>query len=639
MEPIVFLEVSDEEWARAEEEQKASGSYFDEPDVPGRDPETQSRSGSSRQVETAEASSAKDRKGKGKSVNLELSTELPNTNTVSAAETFVNYLHGIRDNKDYPYEWPGSALGNSDIACQNRVKVGWKESLSERQMQHTESRLAGIIERLKREHEEDHPMILVYMRELAYTCGRRRVFKESEKLFRKIVELSTRRHGAEYPYTVNALFDLGLALISQGRIQEGRKEWERFIEIGKRILAESASTSTALGVSTSGEQDGMLACVELRVRKAEWLLQMVSTIQPEDLEGRVVSFDGDTEADFIQLEDEESFKDLEIGFGELATTARFSHYVKVSGIKAQVSAYSQEGRPRRAVQYLLFMLDVHEKVIGSEAADTLAIRSILASLYETNGQWKEAEGQYARLAELKRKTLGERDPETMVVEIMHARMIAKQGHEREEDAQRVGCDISRKALRVLESLSELFPALDEFQVAMKGSWPKKTSGVKPKGYSKLVSIVKNRAEQQTAAATDANEPPLNVTQPVSGTSQRDPGGTENSSETKGLEDLEEAIRNTELAMEVAPAEAPPDLASITNLSRWYMLKFERTGDAEDLGRAYMWAEQAMDLTPEDDQEFEKRQSYLGVILSLYLRTEEVTTLENSVEFPQQAEEV
>jgi hypothetical protein len=76
------------------------------------------------------------------------------------------------------------------------------------------------------------------------------------------------------------------------------------------------------------------------------------------------------------------------------------------------------------------MLDMHEKVLSSEHAGTLAIMSKLASLYETYKQWREAEGQYARLAELKRKTLEERDPETLVVEIMHGRMIAKQGHGR-----------------------------------------------------------------------------------------------------------------------------------------------------------------------------------------------------------------
>jgi len=50
-------------------------------------------------------------------------------------------------------------------------------------------------------------------------------------------------------------------------------------------------------------------------------------------------------------------------------------------------------------------------------------------------------------------------------------------------------------------------------------------------------------------------------------------------------------------MEVAPAEAPPDLASMTNLSRWYELKFEPTEDGEDLNQAHVWAEQTVDCTP------------------------------------------
>lgn len=62
---------------------------------------------------------------------------------------------------------------------------------------------------------------------------------------------------------------------------------------------------------------------------------------------------------------------------------------------------------RKQYSTFSFMLDMHEKILSSEHADTLAIMNKLASLYETYKQWREAEGQYARLAELKRKTLEE----------------------------------------------------------------------------------------------------------------------------------------------------------------------------------------------------------------------------------------
>jgi hypothetical protein len=98
------------------------------------------------------------------------------------------------------------------------------------------------------------------------------------------------------------------------------------------------------------------------------------------------------------------------------------------------------------------MLDMHERLLGSEHADSLAIMSELASMYEANKQWSMAEEQYARLAELKRKSLGDRDPETLVVETMHARVIAKQGHKRAEDSQRILYEVIMRGMPVLESI-------------------------------------------------------------------------------------------------------------------------------------------------------------------------------------------
>jgi hypothetical protein len=81
--------------------------------------------------------------------------------------------------------------------------------------------------------------------------------------------------------------------------------------------------------------------------------------------------------------------------------------------------------------------------------------SKLASLYETYKQWREAEGKYARLCGTERKNLGDRDPETSVVEIMHGRMIAKQGRGRAEDVHRVVHEVERRAQPVLGEFCEI----------------------------------------------------------------------------------------------------------------------------------------------------------------------------------------
>jgi len=42
------------------------------------------------------------------------------------------------------------------------------------------------------------------------------------------------------------------------------------------------------------------------------------------------------------------------------------------------------------LQILLYMLDMHEKILGSEHRDSLVIMRELASIYADNGEWSKA---------------------------------------------------------------------------------------------------------------------------------------------------------------------------------------------------------------------------------------------------------
>jgi len=204
-------------------------------------------------------------------------------------------------------------------------------------------------------------------------------FKEAENLFREILELAKATFEVEDPFTLNGLFDLALAIIAQGRVQDARELWKPFTETGKRILVESASASTILGNPALSGEDEILTRPKSGIETAESLLRSIRKIPPENQSEGVNHWlrlsNQETRAHLVQAEDEGGFKDLEMGFGEFAIT--------VDSINAQASVYIRQGRWKKAVQYLLFMLDMHEKVLGSEHADTLAIISKLASLYET----------------------------------------------------------------------------------------------------------------------------------------------------------------------------------------------------------------------------------------------------------------
>jgi hypothetical protein len=78
-----------------------------------------------------------------------------------------------------------------------------------------------------------------------------------------------------------------------------------------------------------------------------------------------------------------------------------------------------------------------------------------------------------------------------------------------------------------------------------------------------------------------------------------------------MEDLEEAIRMVEQAVEATP-EDPPDLAMcLENLTNGLAERFERTRRIKDLEGAVRKAEQAVDVTPKDHPALPARMDNLG----------------------------
>lgn len=118
-----------------------------------------------------------------------------------------------------------------------------------------------------------------------------------------------------------------------------RELWEPFIEAGKRILVESASASIILGNPASDGEDEMLTRPKSGIETAESLLRKI----PPDRGGAkhwLRSSNQEPRAHLIQAEDEEGFKDLEIGFGKFAIT--------VDSINAQASVYIRQGRWKKS---------------------------------------------------------------------------------------------------------------------------------------------------------------------------------------------------------------------------------------------------------------------------------------------------
>jgi tetratricopeptide (TPR) repeat protein len=121
--------------------------------------------------------------------------------------------------------------------------------------------------------------------------------------------------------------------------------------------------------------------------------------------------------------------------------------------------------------------------------------------------------------------------------------------------------------------------------------------------------------------------------------------------TGTFEDLQEAIRQAEAAVAATPidhrkvenaVDATPeghsDLASrLNNLSHKLEIRYERTGNIEDLEEAIRKAEQAIDMTPKGHPDMAGRMSNLGNKLERrYIRTGSIEDLEKAIRRAKQA---
>lgn len=357
---------------------------------------------------------------------------------------------GIRDKGPADVE---SELAQPGEENRNAAKVGWSKVLNDRQWEMLERSCLRDIEKCKREDGEEGMSVLESMRELASVYNNRRRFEEAEKLYGTILEVAERTVGTESLFTVDILDELALNLELQGRVTDAEKAYLRLIKAGKRILqADSARNSSSEGLDDEEIED-----LKATIEKAEDAIENIQTLPPDfplkEITEKYSLMDGLLETHFplhpTQVKDDEGFQDIETGFGGSPRT--------VADVLKQASSYIEQREVKKAEQYLHFMMEMHQRVLGSEHADTLAIMETLGSVYEAQGMWVEAEGLYTRLVEAKRKVLGEKDPRTLEIEFKLAGLVLGQG--RSGDSWRLSLEFTHKALEAKKSWDDFLKKL------------------------------------------------------------------------------------------------------------------------------------------------------------------------------------
>jgi hypothetical protein len=66
-----------------------------------------------------------------------------------------------------------------------------------------------------------------------------------------------------------------------------------------------------------------------------------------------------------------------------------------------------------------------------------------------------------------------------------------------------------------------------------------------------------------------------------------------------MDDLNQAVKVADIALEATPKGHPDRAGRLTNLGNWLSLRFKRTGSIDDLNRAVKIAGMALAATPKD----------------------------------------
>ena len=86
------------------------------------------------------------------------------------------------------------------------------------------------------------------------------------------------------------------------------------------------------------------------------------------------------------------------------------HPDTLRGIANLGSTYRRQGRPNRAEELEMQVIQTGKKVLGHEHPDTLSMMASLATTYHIQGRWNEAKELKVQVLETRKKVLNKQHP-------------------------------------------------------------------------------------------------------------------------------------------------------------------------------------------------------------------------------------
>ncbi|KAH7119535.1 kinesin light chain 3 [Dendryphion nanum] len=241
---------------------------------------------------------------------------------------------------------------------------------SDGQYRESEELFKQVVETSARLFGYEHPNTLISMANLASTYSNQGRWKEAEELLVQVMETSSRVLGYEHPDTLISMGNLAATYRNQGRWKEAEELAMQVMEKRKKVLGNEhplTLTSMANLASTYMKQGRWKKAEELEAQVMEVSLRVLGEENPSTLHS----------------------------MGNLAST------------------YMKQGRWKEAEGLDMQVIEMRKKVLGYEHPDTLTSMGNLASTYCGQGRWKEAEELFVQVMETSSRVLGYEHPDTL----------------------------------------------------------------------------------------------------------------------------------------------------------------------------------------------------------------------------------
>lgn len=270
-----------------------------------------------------------------------------------------------------------------------------------------------------------HPETLTARHRLIYVLDQEEKHAEAETEARQVVAMRERILGFEHPDTLLSRYNLASALYHAGKYPEAEAIYREVLRLDEKIIGpeEPRTLAARVGLANSLNDQGKYPEAEACYREAIKLDQKVyGPEHPVTLNDRM-NLATALQADHKYLAAEAEYQNVI----ELQTKVLGPEHADTLNTRnGFAEMLDDEGKYAEAEAECRAILGAEEKVVGPLHRLTLNTRANLAVALIAQGRCEETEGHYLEIARLMEETLGGDYPDTVTFTLKFANGLARQ---------------------------------------------------------------------------------------------------------------------------------------------------------------------------------------------------------------------